>query len=381
MGNKTRSVLSLILLAGAALACGPVYGQHGDDRDNDRSPAVFVMTNAADRNEVISYKRNADGTLTEERHFSTGGRGSGGNNDPLESQGSLTLTQGHSHLLVVNAGSGDISLFRIHGSDLDLRDRVSSGGSEPNAIAQHGDLVYVLNTGGSSSVAGFRLHNDELTPIEKSLRFLSTNTSGAASLALSPNGQFLAVTERLTNSIDVFLVQNDGTLSPIVVNPSVGPGVFSLSFAPNGTAIVSETGAAGVPNGSAASSYAVQSNGTLSAITVSAPTLGAANCWNAVTPDGRFAYFSNAGSSTIAGFAIAANGILTALPGTVVGQNPAGATNLDIAASGDGKFLYTLNAKVGTIGIFSIQNDGTLAPVGSAGGITPNSGFNGIAAE
>jgi 6-phosphogluconolactonase len=381
MGNKTRSVLSLILLAGAALACGPVYGQHGDDRDNDRSPAVFVMTNAADRNEVISYKRNADGTLTEERHFSTGGRGSGGNNDPLESQGSLTLTQGHSHLLAVNAGSGDISLFRIHGSDLDLRDRVSSGGSEPNAIAQHGDLVYVLNTGGSSSVAGFRLHNDELTPIENSLRFLSTNTSGAASLALSPNGQFLAVTERLTNSIDVFLVQNDGTLSPIVVNPSVGPGVFSLSFAPNGTAIVSETGAAGVPNGSAASSYSVQSNGTLSAITASAPTLGAANCWNAVAPDGRFAYFSNAGSSTISGFAIAANGILTALPGTVFGQNPAGATNLDIAASGDGKFLYTLNAKVGTVGIFSIQNDGTLAPVGSAGGITPNSGFNGIAAE
>ena len=381
MGNKTRSVLSLILLAGAALACGPVYGQHGDDRENDRSPAVFVMTNAADRNEVISYKRNADGTLTEERHFSTGGRGSGGNNDPLESQGSLTLTQDHSHLLAVNAGSGDISLFRIHGSDLDLRDRVSSGGSEPNAIAQHGDLVYVLNTGGSSSAVGFRLHYDELTPIENSLRFLSTNTSGAASLAFSPNGQFLAVTERLTNSIDVFLVQSDGTLSPIVVNPSVGPGVFSLSFAPNGTAIVSETGAAGVPNGSAASSYSVQSNGTLSAITASAPTLGAANCWNAVTPDGRFAYFSNAGSSTISGFAIAANGILTALPGTVVGQNPAGATNLDIAASGDGKFLYTLNAKVGTVGIFSIQNDGTLAPVGSAGGITPNSGFNGIAAE
>jgi 6-phosphogluconolactonase (cycloisomerase 2 family) len=185
----------------------------------------------------------------------------------------------------------------------------------------------------------------------------------------------------LTNSIGVFLVQSDGTLSPIVVNPSVGPGVFSLSFAPNGTAIVSETGAAGVPNGSAASSYSVQSNGTLSAITASAATLGAANCWNAVAPDGRFAYFSNAGSSTISGFAIAANGILTALPGTVVGQNPAGATNLDIAASGDGKFLYTLNAKVGTVGIFSSQNDGTLAPVGSAGGITPNSGFNGIAAE
>jgi hypothetical protein len=68
---------------------------------------------------------------------------------------------------------------------------VSSGGSEPNSIAQHGDLVYVLNTGGSSNVAGFRLHYGELTPIENSLRFLSTNTSGAASIAFSPTAKSL----------------------------------------------------------------------------------------------------------------------------------------------------------------------------------------------
>jgi 6-phosphogluconolactonase len=382
MGNHTRGVLMLGLLAGTtSLAGTAVYGQNAGDPDHDRGLAVFFMTNDVERNEVISYKRNADGTLTEERHFSTGGRGSGGNNDPLESQGSLTLTQDHAKLLAVNAGSGDISLFRVHGTDLDLADRVTSGGSEPNAIAQHGDLIYVLNTGGSSNVVGFRLHYGELTPIENSLRFLSTNTSGAASLAFSPNGQFLAVTERLTNSIDIFLVQSDGTLSPIVTNPSVGPGVFSLSFAPNGTAIVSETGPSNVPNGSAVSSYAIQSNGTLSVITASAPTLGAANCWNAVTPDGRFAYVSNAGSSSISGFAIGSTGTLTALPGTVVGHNATAATNLDIAISGDGKFLYTLNAKVGTVGIFAIQTNGALTAVGSAGGITPNSGFNGIAAE
>jgi 6-phosphogluconolactonase (cycloisomerase 2 family) len=89
---------------------------------------------------------------------------------------------------------------------------------------------------------------------------------------------------------------------------------------------------------------------------------------------------SNAGSSTISGFAIAANGALSALPGTVVGENPAGATNLDIAVSADGKFLYSMNSRNGTIGIFAIQKDGTLKSVAAAGGITPNSGFNGIAA-
>src|SRR5450432_626798 len=131
------------------------------------------------------------------------------------------------------------------------------------------------------------------------LAFLSTNTSGAASIAISPDGQFVAVTERLTNSIDVFNVLQDGTLPPIIINSSIGPGAFSVSFAPGGAAIVSETGPGNVANGSAVSSYAIFPNGTLSPISSSVPTLGATNCWNAVTPDGRFVYVSNAGSSTI----------------------------------------------------------------------------------
>lgn len=109
--------------------------------------------------------------------------------------------------------------------------------------------------------------------------------------------------------------------------------------------------------------------------------MGAANCWNAVTPDGRWVYVSNAGSSTISGFAIGADGTLTVLPGTVLGSNPSGATNLDLTVSADEKFLYTLNTGNGTIGIFVIQKDGTLVNSGSVEGISPQSGFNGIAAN
>jgi 6-phosphogluconolactonase len=176
-------------------------------------------------------------------------------------------------------------------------------------------------------------------------------------------------------------VQADGTLSPIKVTASVGPGVFSVLFAPNGLALVSETGPGGATNGSAISSYQVQADGRLTPVTASAPTLGAANCWNAVTPDGRFVYVSNAGSATISGFSIAANGTLTPLPGTVVGANPAGATNLDITVSSDSKFLYSLNSGDGTIGVFAIQKDGQLVNIGPADGISPAAGFNGIAAN
>src|SRR5579864_2400783 len=260
-------------------------------------------------------------------------------------------------------------------------ERAPTGGSEPVAVGQHGSLVYVLNAGGTSGVVGFFLAHGRLTPIPNSLRFLSTGTSGAASLAFSPDGRFLAVTEKATNSIDVFGVEGDGTLSKIIVNPSADPGVFAVTFAPNGALLAAETGPAGGSDASTVSSYAVSANGTLAPISTGVPTLGNANCWNAVTPDGRFVYDSNAASANIAGFAIATDSSLTALPGTVVGSNPAGATNLDIAVSSDSRFLYTLNSGNGTVGIFAIQPDGTLNNVGAIGGVTPNAGFNGIAAN
>jgi 6-phosphogluconolactonase (cycloisomerase 2 family) len=95
----------------------------------------------------------------------------------------------------------------------------------------------------------------------------------------------------------------------------------------------------------------------------------------------RFAYASNAGSSTVAGFAIGATGTLTALPGTVLAVNPSGSANLDITISADGKFLYSLNAATGAVGMFAIQSNGTLTNLGTTGGLPASAGLNGIAAN
>ncbi len=375
MIKKIRTLLIVMLAIAAAL---PVRSHAQVKRSRG---AVFVMTNAADRNEIIAYGRNADGSLQEARTFPTGGRGSGGVTDPLGSQGALTLTQDHSFLLAVNAGSGDISVFRVHGAMLSLADKVPCGGSEPVAIAQHGDLVYVVNAGGSSNVTGFRLDkNGRLKPIADSIAFLTTGNSGAASLSFSPDGQFLLVTEKITNNIDGFHIQIDGTLGPIVVNPSVGPGAFAVLFAPNGTALVTETGPTGGHNAAAISSYAVLPNVTLSAIGASVPTQGAASCWQAVTPDARFVYTSNTGSSTISGFSLAANGALTPLPGTVVGTLPTGSINLEIVITPDGKFLYTLDSGTGTVSILGVNQDGGLTSLGDVSGLSANEGFEGMAA-
>jgi 6-phosphogluconolactonase len=369
----------LVLGAMAAIAALPTVAAPASEGFAS-GHAVFVMTNNADSNEVIAYERNQNGTLHSPHHYSTGGRGSGGTVDPLSSQGSLTLSDDREFLFAANAGSGTVSVFRVFGSHLFPTDRVPSGGSEPNAVAQHGNLVYVLNTAGSSSVVGFQFHEGTLKRIPDSQRFLSANFVNSGSVAFSDDGRYLVVTEIATNNIDVFRVLADGRLSTITVNPGVGKGTFSAVFAPSGAVLVSETGGPG-PNSSTTSSYRILSDNTLAPISPAVPTLGAANCWNAVTPNGRFVYNSNAGTSSIAGFALGPNGSLTPLPGTVVGLNPSGATNLDIAVSADGAYLYSLNGGNGSIGIFQIERDGSLTNFGTLGGLPAGAGLNGIAAN
>ncbi len=228
MLNVTRNLLILAVGVGAA------FPTLASAQSKNATGAVFVMTNDANKNEVIAFERAANGTLGDSVSYDTHGRGSGGITDPLESQGSLTLSQDRSLLFAVNAGSGDVTVFNVHQSGaLNFLSNTPSGGAQPSAVAEFNGLVYVLNSGGAGSLVGFNLNNGgQLRQIKNSTAFLTGTTTGGASLAFSPDGQFLVVTERIANNIDVFHVQPDGTLSPIVVNPNPAPGTFSVAFAP-----------------------------------------------------------------------------------------------------------------------------------------------------
>jgi 6-phosphogluconolactonase len=376
MRNMSRGLLLAAVAVGAVTS---LFGA-GQDAGWPTSGAVFVMTNNATANEVISYQRTPDGQLFVGGTFETDGRGSGGTIDPLQSQGSLLLSQDHTLLFAANAGSGTISVFRVHGAWLELVDRAPSGGSEPISIAQNGSYVYVLNGAAAGAVTAFRWDDRKLRQIPGSTRYLSGTSAGGSSISVSPDNKTLVVTERLTNNIDTFAINPDGTLGPIVVNAGNPPGVFAARYAPNGALVVSETGPGGVPNASTISSFSVLANGKLTPITAGLPTLGAANCWNAISPNGKWAYVSNAASNSISGFAIGSNGALTPIAGTVLGSNPPGSANLDITVSSDNSYVYTLNSGAGTIGIFAIQHDGSLVALGQIDGLSAAAGFNGIAA-
>jgi 6-phosphogluconolactonase (cycloisomerase 2 family) len=357
------------LFAAGAIALPNLSAAEDDDRG-----AVFVMTNAASGNQIDTFVRHENGSLRSAGAFATGGNGSGGTVDPLHSQGSLRLSPDHRFLFAVNAGSGTVSSFAVDGSELTLIDTAPSGGSSPTALAQWGNVLYVLNSGGNGNISGLHISGDgRLHPIENSTRNLSGTATSPTSLAFSPNGQFLVVTESATNNIDVFRLRPNGTLGPIAVNASAGATPFAALFAPNGALVVGNAS-------NTISSYKLEWNQTLDVISDALPTLGMATCWDVILPQGRAVYTANANSSNLSGFAIERNGSLSPIGATIVGSNPAGSANLDTAVSANGKFVYTLNAGTGAIGEFAVESDGDLTRFGEVDGLPASAGLNGIAA-
>jgi len=369
MRNTTRSLWMIAAGIGAML---PVLASA---QSANGTGAVFVMTNAADKNEIIAYARDASGNLAGGERYETSGGGSGGLIAPLGSQGALTLSQDRTLLFAVNAGSGTVSVFRVENSRLFLIDEISAAGSEPVAVAQQGNLVYVLDAGGQGSVTGYRLQFDgTLTQIENSTAFLTPfdGGSGAGSLSISPNGRFLLVTERVANTVDAFPINADGTLGTEVTTASLAPQAFAGQFTPSGFAVVAQT------NGSV-SSYSLGANGAYTAISANVPTQGVLTCWIRVTPNGKYLFTSNTASANISGFSISATGALTPIGSTVVFAFPAGTSNLDLATSSDGRFLFTIESG-GAIGAFSIGAGGQLTSIGGVEGPPQSAGFQGIAA-
>ncbi len=350
----------------------------GPVQDTARAGAVYAMTNDASDNRILVYSRNSNGLLAFQRSVSTHSRGSGGTVDPLESQGSLALSNDGSFLFAANAGSGTITTFRVVPSGLAFIGDAASGGAEPISITIHGDLLYVLNT---ASITGFQIEgNGKLTAIPSSTRFLTGGRdAGASDIALSPNGSFLAITERVANQIVLFPIQADGTAGTPVTNNSNGKTPFSCVFTPNGFLVVTEA-AGGPGGGSAVSSYSVATGGTLQVISGSVPTGGSAACWNIVTKDGKFGVVTNSGSSNESLFLISDTGQLSFHSITSAGSN---AIPLDTALTRDNLFVYTLNGAAGSISEFRLdESSQTLSLIGTIlDGLTANSGLQGLAAH
>jgi 6-phosphogluconolactonase len=370
--------LRLSFLTAVALGAALFAGLDSASADSDsRESTVYTLTNAAAGNEVALFEPAENGTLVASGTVGTGGLGTGSG---LGSQGAIGLDG--EHLLAVNAGSDSISLFSIErDGDLELDDVESSGGDMPISVTVHDELVYVLNAGAPENISAFLVDDDDLSPLAGSTRSLSGSGVGPAQVSFSPNGKLLIVTEKNTNQIDTFVVGRDGLASGPNVQPSVGQTPFGFGFGKRGTLIVSEA-FGGAPDASAVSSYHASRSGSLDPVTESALTTETAACWIALSPNGRFAYSTNTGSSTVTGFRVTRNGTLTILDSDgVTGQTAAGSSPIDAAFAYDGhgdddddrggenNLLYVLSAGTNTITTFQQHRNGSLTSLGSVGGL------------
>lgn len=395
-----KSLLKPTITTACLLLCLPIGNAVAQSLDGAAVKGVYVMSNLAEGNSIIVFDRDDQGVITRKAEVPTGGRGSGpgplppqfGTTNqsplPLESQDSLVSAGEGRFLIAVNAGSNDVSVFAITKDGVQLTDRAPSGGIFPVSVAVHKDLVYVVNLGGvpllesspgTPTVTGFFLNEaGKLLPIPGSTRVTGEFGSAPADIVFSPDGRFLVLAERPTNLLDVFPVNQDGTLGEKVVNQSNNPTPFGMMFTRTGVLVVTESvdriPRFAFPGGSTTSSYRINDDGTLQIISGSVPDFQTAACWVRFTADQHFAFVVNSPSGNVSTYRVSPDGELSLVFPVAADTGGPTSAPIDEAITPDGKYLYVDAPHFGapTIGeviAWRVEKDGSLTQVSKVGGL------------
>jgi len=356
-----------------------------ESRSTSRRGAAFAMTNESGRNRIIEYERARNGELKRVGSIRTRGRGTG---TDLDTQGAVILSRDHRFLYATNAGSDNVSVFSVRGSELTFVQKVYAM-DVPNSLTMHGDLLYVLvGSVAGNGILGFKVaDNGRLTPLPKSFRALSSPIAVPGQVQFSPDGRLLLVTQKTTNvalapknAIDVFQVKSDGLTTKVPKRAaSHGLRPFSLAFRGDGDLVVVEAFNA-ADGKSAVSSYRVSQNGRLNVRSGSVRNRQTDACWIVVTRDGRHVFTANFGSGTISSYRFTPNGRLRLKDGKAASLGLL-SQPVDLALSGDSRYLYLLLRGTGAVASFAIDDRGALKPLGvETGGLPVADGASGLAA-
>ncbi len=328
------------------------------------SVTVYTLSNGSGHNKVLTYVPR-DGGLQYDQAFDTGGLG-----DPSIAgtvQGSIATSDDNRFLFAVDAGSNEITSFRIVPGGLQFVDKVASRGTQPISLAAHRGLLFALNEG-SSSISGFRItRNGELRAIPNSNAPLSGTGVGPAEISFDATGRVLIVTEKNTNNIDTYSVAMGIPTGP-TVHASSGMTPFGFAFVPNRETMVVSEAFGGASGAGAASSYGVAPPSTLTPISASVPDHNTAPCWVVITRDGGLAFTSNTASATISAYSIDAQGNLTLTTPRGISART-GMSPTDLALGPGDRVLFVLNLKSRTIGAYAIGAGGGLSQVRGARGL------------
>ena len=195
-----------------------------------------------------------------------------------------------------------------------------------------------------------------------------------SSVAVSPNGSFLYVSNRGLNTVSAYTIGGSGTLAPIAGSPfAAGTNPSAVTVSPNGSFLyVSNQGSNNV------SAYTIGGAGAITAITGSPFASGAAPSGVAVSPNGSFLYVSNQGSNNVSAYTITpGTGVLVPIASNAGNPFAAGTSPSAVTVSPLGNFLYVSNQGSNNVSAYTITaGTGVLVPVASgipfAAGTSPS---------
>ena len=400
--------LAVLLIAASAPFLGGGAVAASSSGFDLRYGAVFSMSNDPAGNAVVAFARRWDGTLAPAGSYPTGGTGSGGFEDSanglvlgsVSGESAPNNLQNFGDLLyATNAGSDNVSVFRVKRSGLELLEVEPSNVMKPVSITVNRGIAYVLNSGETidglvppncaegalPSVTGFRVSkNGQLTPIPESTRTLSGDPmSGCAQVSFTPNGRVLVVTERTAKIagqapddegvINTFVVNRDGTLGEHKVYDATGEGPFGFTFNKRGALLTTEQhdGPLGVGLGTAAG-YSLGNDGVLTASGPSVNNGGTDTCWFVVTDSGNYGFSSSFfADGRISSYRVRRNGALELIKADA-GDDQVLTGASDLSLSRSSRYLYQLNSLEGTISAFRVGPYGALTRVDTVQAFPPS---------
>ena len=428
-----RRVAPMALLVASVLAAAvpiPAFALSNGGAKNEPVGAVYVATNAYAGNQIITYLRAADGSLTPTgTAVPTGGRGSGPglfaplNDDPLGSQGSLVTDQKRQLVFAANAGSNTVSVLGVKGRQLSYLDQAPTDGAFPVSVTFSNDYLYVLNAVGNS-ISGYRVSGsghlvhvqecdlpplagtpDPITPGDATHSSQPMPTQTPGQIGFSPDGTKLVVVSKegpLQNGFPLQTMLGPGHLYVYSIDAGTGlvsncgspkttqPGLnssgmakfpFSFTWTGKGQLLVTEVfGSATSFSGGAVSSYTLNRDGSLTPISVSVGDGQTAPCWIVTT--GGNAYAANYFGGYVSSFTIGSKGNLSHTTDSPAVDSPAPFTTLDdMAITPDGRTIYQLVPGLGQVRPFQVnQSTGAVTRLAAISyGLTGGSGAAGIA--
>jgi 6-phosphogluconolactonase (cycloisomerase 2 family) len=213
---------------------------------------------------------------------------------------------------------------------------LSCGNSYKNSSPNHNAYVTLPATG-NVLLLNISGATGEITIASQTPQVLNASTTG---LALPPSKKFLYAVNSLPNTISIFQVASDGTLTLTGTPTPAGNGPYEAAVDPSGKYLLVTNAFGSNGDRGDVSVFSIDSgSGALTEVLNSPFPANSQPQEILIAPTGNFVYVSNPSLGTVTAFSFA-NGVLTQMKTSPVFSG-AGATGLAMDRSG--RFLYVAN--------------------------------------